>query len=298
MPNQETKPTNQGTEILPDWADKVGIGLRLAAKISPNAVAKLMATLWFKPFMPKPKPHVLDWQEKADQFYTFANGEIAVFGDADKPLIIGVHGWRGRAHQLRRFIQPLQEKGYRVGLVNLPGHHANSVNRTDIYECANFIQAIWQEVGEVHGILAHSFGSPVSVLSFSEKHTPKKVAILAGNFDVQYLLDQYTAAFKLEALRNKVEQHISTLCDQRIFLGSWQRLKIEKVFEKMQHLKNGGGDSQFWHDTTDQEVSIAMNQEICDQLDFVTEQQVKGVGHFNILRSEEVITSVCDYFSD
>ena len=101
----------KGTAILPDWADQVGVILRWFSILMPNKVAKLMATLWFKPFMPKPKTHVLNWQDSADQQFSFVNGEVFVFGEETLPLVVCVHGWRGRAHQMRRFIEPLNQRG-------------------------------------------------------------------------------------------------------------------------------------------------------------------------------------------
>jgi len=297
MNTKPTKTQNQqqqtGTEILPEWAGKLGVLLRFFARISPDLVAKIMAILWFKPFMPKPKQHVLDWQNKADQYASFAKGEVFVFGDKQLPLIICVHGWRGRAHQLRRFIEPLQAKGYRVGLVNLPGHHPKSENQTHIFECAEFIQAIWHEIGPIDGIVAHSFGSAVSVMSIDkQQYAPKKIAIIAANFDIQYLLDQYSIAFKLESLRKKIEEQIIKICDRRIFKNAWQQLTHKKIYD---HL--GQHSVHFWHDLEDKEVNIATNQEICNNLENAVEHQVEGVGHNNILRSPEVIAEVCDYLT-
>ena len=114
-------PEAGGTVVLPAWADKLGKILRLLAKISPTTTAHLMALLWFKPFMPKSKEHVKEWQKSADQIIPLSIGNAYVFGEKDKPLVLCVHGWRGRAHQLRRFIQPLKERGFRVAMINLPG---------------------------------------------------------------------------------------------------------------------------------------------------------------------------------
>jgi len=83
----------QGTEVLPQWAGKLVVVLKILTKFMPKSVAAFMARMWFKPFMPKQKAHVLKWAESADQTYSFKKGQVTLFGDEKLPLVVCVHGW-------------------------------------------------------------------------------------------------------------------------------------------------------------------------------------------------------------
>jgi pimeloyl-ACP methyl ester carboxylesterase len=285
-------PEAGGTVVLPAWADKLGKILRLLAKISPTTTAHLMALLWFKPFMPKSKEHVKEWQKSADQIIPLSIGNAYVFGEKDKPLVLCVHGWRGRAHQLRRFIQPLKERGFRVAMINLPAHGDDDLNRTDLYHCASLVHDVWNEVGPVDALVAHSFGSPVCALSINEKYMPRKLAMVSGNFDIHYILQQYSGAFGLANLVSKIEQRLKIICNKQIFEGSWEQLTMDNVILKLMKV-----DTHLWHDLEDTEINTAANEEVFAKLSNGQLTEVSGVGHFDILKSEEVIMQVSDYIA-
>lgn len=284
------KAENKGTQVLPAWADKVGKILRLINSISPTFAARLMAILWFKPFMPKSKLHVRQWYDSANHIVPLSFNNAYIFGKIDRPLVLCVHGWRGRGHQLRRFVDPLLAKGFCVAMINLPAHGDRGKNRTDIYECADMVNEVWDKVAPIDSIIAHSFGCPVSVLSFSEKYKPRKLAIIAGNFDIVYLLEQYAAAFNLGSLAGKISQQIRMICDKHIFKGSWDQLSNDTMLEKIK-----GVETRFWHDPTDVEINVAVNVELSNHLVNSSVIDVPRAGHFNILKLAYVIDSVCDF---
>lgn len=294
---------NKGTDVLPSWTRKVANTLRLIARFMPSTVAKFMAKMWFKPYMSKQKQHVIDWQDKADQEILLSKGQAFLFStggedehgaSADKPLAVCIHGWRGRGHQMRRFVDPLLERGFRVVMVNLPGHCDKDDNRTHLYECADIIKQLAQKVGPIDTIIAHSFGSPVTALALNEKMQLRKVVFIAGNFNIRHLLTQYALAFDLEYLVPKIEQHLQTMCDELIFQGAWDSLKVDVVTKNLLHAE----DVQFWHDPQDTEISIPTNNQIHQ---FLKEKnratsinEVANLGHFDILKSDDVVERICD----
>ncbi len=295
---------NTGTDVLPEWASNLGVALRFVARFLPSATAKFMATIWFKPFMPKQKSHISEWQNSADVQLDLVKGQAFLFeGNSrqeqqEKPLVVCVHGWRGRAHQLRRFLPPLIDNGFRVVMVNLPGHNDGDPNQTHIYECADVIKEISQQLGKIDTIIAHSFGAPASTLSLNENNSVRKLVVLAGNFDIAYLLKQYAGAFGLDHLVSRIDGHLKRICDKRIFKGAWENLTLETVIQKLDYAQ----DVQFWHDLEDTEINIDANQKIHQYL--LNKQKIshlnefENVGHFNILKSKHVITSIVNGLVD
>ena len=296
-------PQNNGTEVLPAWTAKVGNILRFLAKFMPNTIAKFMAKMWFKPYMPKQKQHVTDWQERADQEIQLSKGQAFLFSgdsnssDQEKPLVLCIHGWRGRGHQMRRFLQPLLDRGFQVVMVNLPAHCDTDPNNTHIYECADVIKQLAQKVGPIDSVIAHSFGSPVTSLALNKDLKIRKLIFLAGNFNIRHLLIQYARAFELERLVPKIEAHLQKMCDELIFKGSWENLRMEVIMENLLNAE----DVQFWQDPQDAEISIPTNLQIHQFLkergQSTSIHEVADLGHFNILKSDEVVGRICEQLS-
>ena len=284
-----TKKTT-GTEVVPEWAGKVGVALRIISVISPTLIARLMASLWFKPFMPKAKPHVRAWYDSADKIIPLSINNVYIFGQTEDPIVLCIHGWRGRAHQLRHFVEPLNKRGFRVALINLPGHGDYGRNRTDLYECAYLIQEVWGKAGPIDSIIAHSLGSPVSVLSLDEKRTPRKLALIASNFDLNYVLMQYLRAFDIESLIDLMEKELIKLCDKHIFKNAWQQLTVDHFVKRIKKVQ-----TCLFFDPEDKEINSAVNRDICQRLKNTELKEIHNVGHFEILKSVSAIEQIC-YF--
>ncbi len=290
--------SKNGTSVLPDWVDKVSSILRIVAFVCPSLAAKFMATIWFKPFMPKPKQYVLDWQQSAQEKIDLNLGQAFLFYNdspsfEEQPLVVCVHGWRGRAHQMRRFTPVLLKRGFRVMMVNLPAHFGQGENYTHIYECADELKEIHEKFGPIDSIITHSFGSPATALALNENFKIRKFIMIAPNLDINYLLNEYAAAFGLQKLIPKITQYIKQYCDRNIFPGSWENLTIETLL----HNLNFSEEVEIWHDLLDTEISIETNQTVFQMLlergQTAKLTELQGLGHFKILKNQETIDSIC-----
>jgi len=288
----------KASNVLPDWVNKLGSVLRILAVVSPGLAAKIMAIIWFKPFMSEPKKHVIDWQNSAQQKIDISLGQAFLFRNEDhideqQPLVVCVHGWRGRAHQMRRFVPELLELGFRVVVVNLPAHSGQGRNYTHIFEGANMLQEIQKSVGPIDSVIAHSFGSPVTTFALNENLQLRKFIMVAPNIDFRYLLNNYAKSFGLQKLIPKIEEDIKQHCDQKIFLGSWDKLTMETLQEHLMHVE----EVQIWHDVLDTEINIEINQILVQSL-LERKQaakiiEVQDVGHFNILKDQDTVAGIC-----
>lgn len=306
---------NKGTSVLPDWVGKVALLLRIVAKVSPNLAAKFMATMWFKPFMPEQKQYVIDWQNTADEELVLQRGQAFLFSgvfsesdqkvsqdthlDESKPLVVCVHGWRGRAHQMRRFVPELLARGFRVVMVNLPAHTGRvesgvGKNHTHIYECAAALKEINAKIGSIDSVIAHSFGAPTTALALDGDFKLRKLVMVAANLDINYLLNEYAIAFDLQYLTPRIEQHIKKYCDKHIFSGAWESLTTELIIANLINAK----EVDFWHDPEDTEINVAINEVVHKQLKQRQQtshiHEVPSVGHFDILKDSTAIQRVCD----
>lgn len=282
---------NKASAVLSPAMRTLGFVLRSVARLSPKFAARLMAKLWFMPLVPKTEAHVLQWQSSAQQRIALAGRELFVFGtDPAAPLILCVHGWRGRGFQFRRFIEPLTAVGFRVAVFDAPAH-GDGQRSTTLYEFTDTVLEIEKVAGPIDSIITHSFGSPAVAFAISGQFKPRKLAMIAGNFDIEYYLSSFCSHMGLsDALCDLVREQIIQIADQRIFAGAYQNIHIDSVSMEMQSI-----DTKFWYDPDDMEINIDSIYQFADKLGGKLVQQVVGVGHFDILKSPEIIQSVAEF---
>lgn len=286
--------------VLSPGMKLMGNGLRIAAKIVPGLTAKWAAHLWFMPMMGKPEAHIADWQDKAQQHIplTFGN-DLHIFTDGvnlDAPLVLCVHGWRGRGFQFRRFIKPLIAAGFRVAVFDAPAHAGatNDKRWTTLFEFVDAIKEIEKTAGPIDSIITHSFGSPSTALAIDAEFKPRKVAMVAGNFDIEYYLNSFILHLGFDqSFKQKIRNKVIELADQRIFEGAYQKIHIDSVSNEMMSV-----DTKFWYDPKDKEINTQSIHTLATKLGDKEVQQVEGVGHFEILKSPELIDSVVEFLVD
>ena len=126
---------------------------------SPAAAAHLAYVLLTRPPRVPERPWQASLRERAAQdALPFGRGQLALYGWGSGPTVLLVHGWGARGTHLGKMVPPLVAAGYRVVAFDAPGHGHSSGRSATLPQFASAIAAVAAHVGEIHTLVAHSFG--------------------------------------------------------------------------------------------------------------------------------------------
>lgn len=231
------------------------------------------------------------WREKAVQSFitpkSLDGQKVCVYHWGQGPVILLVHGWNGRATQMAAFAEPLVSAGFQVIGFDAPGHGASDGKQTNILEVCDVMTELDNTFGPIHGVVAHSFGVPCSVLALAEKRIhAKKIVCLSSPISVNWLLEMYCQILGCPAVVTKaIKRRIETQFGESI----WQRLQTDQM------VKSLACSALIIHDQNDHEIPCKHARELSRLWPDSNILLTKGLGHRRILHNQHVITQVADF---
>ena len=260
------------------------------SKMAPKLAAKIALIIFSTPVRtPRPESERL-WLETSKKYF-LKNG-IAAFewGESTNPLVMLIHGWNGRGTQIASFAGPLVEKGFRVVALDGPGHGISPGKRTNPSLFANFIKDAQIELtnnGEVHAVIAHSFGGGSTVLAAGRGLKTKKIVLIASPAFYDKVVLFFARSIKLsdKAIAHFVKEvtNYSGIPPREINianLGSLLHIPVMIVHDSADN-------------AVDYQSAIAIHEAWSKSVLLTT----KGLGHRRILKDKKVIEEVVNFIN-
>lgn len=263
------------------------------AKLAPDAAANLALKLflspprvktpsWERPFAERATIGTLSVYDRPFRTYTWGSGERT---------IVICHSWGGRSSQLGNFIEPIVAKGFRVVGFDAPAHGASSGKQTDMMEYSAAINAVVTHFGPVHGILGHSFGAGNSLFAWDRfGFTVPRMALIGCFSNATWVTDRFGEILGIPK-RVLVEMRAAL---ERRYEGklNWASLDIGRF------ARSFPGELLMVHDRDDHEIPYYHAEKIVAMAarPGVTLVSTSGQGHRRILRDQQVIAHVTDFF--
>jgi pimeloyl-ACP methyl ester carboxylesterase len=208
------------------------------------------------------------------------------WGDSNKPYVLVIHGWAGRATQFRKFIPALIESGYRVIGFDGPAHGKSEGKRTTLYEFEEVLKKIVELKGSPVATIAHSFGGGAALYATMQGLPIKKLINIASPTIADEIVKSYLRAVG----------------------GSW---KTGLAFKKLIHERYGKPFEEFTamhfikeindldllliHDADDKDVLIVQAQELIKAYPTGNLLTTHGLGHNRILKDDKIILACLDF---
>lgn len=231
---------------------------------------------------------------KAQQFsVSVGRNEVRAYRfSSNKPrgTILLVHGWTSEAGHMMALVDPLLERRFNVVCFDLPAHGKSTGRVTNLLECATALQAVASLFSDVYGIVAHSFGGPVTALALTglaannTDFDVDKIVLIASPNESAYVTQSFSDGLGLSLqAQSDFETLFENLCDCPLqdFTGSNYFSRINRPMLVL-------------HSKDDCEIPYEHGLHYRDlpQCQFVS---LKDMGHRSILYAPEVRACVARF---
>jgi pimeloyl-ACP methyl ester carboxylesterase len=266
----------------------------LFARLTPDAAANFALKLflspprvktpgWERPFAERATIGTLSVDDKQFKTYTWGSG--------NRTIVI-CHSWGGRSSQLGNFIEPITSAGFRVVGFDAPAHGASAGKQTDMMEYSAAINAVVTHFGPVHGILGHSFGAGNSLFAWERfGFNVPRMALIGCFSNAIWVTDRFGEVLGIpKAVLVKMRSALEQRYEGKL---NWASLDIGKFAQRFP------GELLMVHDRDDHEIPYFHAEKIMATAarPGVTLVSTSGQGHRRILRDQQVILRVTDFFN-
>ena len=133
----------------------------LAGRIAPRRAARAMAELVSRPRGRNPtQPWELSKAYAAPEIELRPGLFARTWGESG-PLVLALHGWRGRPTQFGPLGVALRERGFRTIALDLPGHGRSAGDQATPRLMAELLREVTKLTGPTQAVVGHSFGGAV-----------------------------------------------------------------------------------------------------------------------------------------
>ena len=265
-------------------------GLGASALVAPG-----LAGLWAERlFLTPPKPRYassefFDLIDARQSFVRHRGRHIATWrwGATEAPAVLLVHGWGGRATQMRGFVAHLAAAGYRVIAYDQPAHGLSDGRLTGLPDFADVLLAVARHHGKVHAVVSHSLGGPATAIALARGLPIERVVLISPPSD----LVGYSRRFaRWLAIPERVRRSMQAAIEER-FGVRWSELEIARVAPRLR------AQALVIHDRQDTQVPWKQGAALARHWPDARLMSTRGLGHGRILEDDAVARAAVDFIA-
>ncbi|MEJ2361042.1 MAG: alpha/beta fold hydrolase [Gammaproteobacteria bacterium] len=268
-------------------------GFRGLGLLVPSLAARLAYRQWSATRRFRESEHDRRWRVQARlQMLDHPCGRIAVYhwGQPDRPVVICVHGWNGRASQFASMLPMLLRAGYQVVAFDAPGHGKSQGNSTNIFRISDVLRSVASPYPSIAAVISHSFGG--MALAYTSKHlglAAQKLVMIASPISTHYLIDMYAQSL---GLGPRVMRRFDALIRHEFGDDVFEKISAE------QNLKNSEIPILLIHDKQDRAVSWRNSERIVETANNAVAIYTEGHGHRRLLRDKKLIRRIIEFINN
>jgi pimeloyl-ACP methyl ester carboxylesterase len=234
----------------------------------------------------------LDLIDAKSSFLEHKGRHIATFAwgarSTSAPAVVLAHGWGGYAAQMRGFVFPLLQAGYRVIAYDQPAHGVSDGKLTGLPDFASVFGAVARHYGGVEAVIAHSLGGAAAALALSwNRASFRKIVLVSPPSDLVGYSRRFARWYWMpEAVRKAMQNAIEERYGVR-----WEDLELGAVAPRL------GAKALVIHDRDDHMMPWIHGAKVARQWPGAQLMLTDGLGHGRILRDERVLRAAADFIA-
>lgn len=270
---------------------RISTNVRFAASalLFPELAAGLAERLFLTP--PRPRDAAaaaLDLIDARSSMLRHKGRHIAMWrwGASDAPAALLAHGWGGNAAQMRGFVFPLLEAGFRVLTYDQPAHGVSEGRLTGLPDFADVLAEVAWHHGGVHAVIGHSLGAMAAALAEAQgRIEPRKVVLISPPSDLM----GYSRRFaRWHWMPEPVRDAMQAAIEERYGLA-WSELELPRLAPRL------AAQALVIHDRGDRTVPWKQGEQLARHWQGARLLSTEGLGHLRILADEAVARSAVDF---
>jgi len=273
---------------------RISTNVRFAASrwLSPELAGALAERLFLTP--PRAKDaaaSALDLIDARSSFLVHKGRHISMWrwGSRDAPAVLLSHGWGGHAAQMRAFVFPLLQAGYRVIAYDQPAHGVSDGRITALPDLADVFGEVAAYHGGVHAVIAHSLGGAAAAVSLASGRTfYKKVVLVSPPSDLVGYSRRFARWYWMpEPVRKAMQRAI-----EERYGVPWEDLEVPRVAPRL-----GATQALVIHDRHDRLMPWVHGATVAQHWPGARLLSTSRLGHRRILADDKVTRSAADFIA-
>ena len=259
--------------------------LGLYGRIAPKQAARFLVNLISRPRGQNPtQPWELATGSAGKEIELRTGIRARSWGESG-PLVIALHGWRGRTTQFRPLAAQLLARGMRTVALELPGHGISVGENASPRIIGELLIEVEKITGPAHAAIGHSFGGAALGAALLYGFKPKRIVIVSSPTHVSRipLMFAKAAGFPRSAMREFV----------RILDREAGRPSAE--LDLVAVAPHAGIPGLLIHDLQDAVIPYNEAAALANAWPAVKLMTTSGKGHRDILSAPEVLRTIAEF---
>lgn len=262
------------------------------SSIFPSFFAKKFYNRLLHPQIKKTRQNELDTLEKSEKaILSILNNNIQLYkwGNGKNKILL-IHGWEGQAGNFSDIIEKLLTANFTIYAFDGPGHGNSSGGKNIMFEYLDTVDKIITKL-DIKNIVSHSFGSVVTTFALSQIPNHK--------------IDKYVLLTTPHTFSNYVSNISEKLGISNrainLFLKRIEKERNEKIdeFDVSKYIQNVNVEKAIIiHDINDRIIPISEAKEVVQQWNNAELVEISNTGHFKMLRTPEVVTTIIKFIEN
>ena len=259
----------------------------LAGRIAPRRAARAMAEMVSRPRGRNPTQAWELAPGLASREMELRPGLFARAWGESGPLVIALHGWRGRTTQFGPLAGALATRGFRTIALDLPGHGRSTGERATPRLMAELLIEATKLTGPAQAVVGHSFGGAVLGAALAFGFRTSRLVIVSSPTRVSRLPFMWAKALGLPP---RAMAHFARLLDEH----------AGRAVAELDLVATGphcGIPALLVHDRGDAVIPYSEAEILAAAWPALKTISTDGLGHRDILSDAAVVAAIAEFVS-